>query len=231
MNKTLESLGQAIFKKWFIDDANPNWGNGFLGDLVENVVSGDWGKERPENDFNFEVFCIRGADVPEIKKSNCGNPPVRYIKDNQQKLLRDGDIVIELSGGTATQQTGRSVFVINQVLKRFDHPLICSNFCKILRTSDITYAPFVISVLNDIYSNDEIYQYESGTTGIKNLDIGGLLKSYPIRIPSADVLKRFNEAYLDLYKEIQQNGKENQLLSQLRDSLLPRLMSGKLRVT
>jgi type I restriction enzyme S subunit len=50
--------------------------------------------------------------------------------------LEPGDLIIEISGGSPTQSTGRMAFIINETLERFDNPLICSNFCKAVRLKD-----------------------------------------------------------------------------------------------
>lgn len=76
-----------------------------------------------------------------------------------------------------------------------------------------------------------MFSYENGTTGIKNLDINGLIQKEPIIIPPVEIALEFKKITQIYYEKIQSNGVESEKLSQLRDTLLPRLMSGELAIT
>ena len=80
---------------------------------IEKTISGDWGKDTPSGNNTEMVYCIRGADIPEVRAGNKGKMPTRYIlpKNYAAKQLVDGDIVVEISGGSPTQSTGRAAAV------------------------------------------------------------------------------------------------------------------------
>ena len=110
VNKNLEQQAQAIFKEWFIDNPENNeWSTGTFSELIKSTLNGDWGKEAPTGNNTEKVYCIRGADIPEVKAGNKGKIPTRYIlpKNFATKQLTAGDIVVEISGGSPTQSTGR----------------------------------------------------------------------------------------------------------------------------
>ena len=69
--------------------------------------------------------------------------PIRYIlPSNATKLLKPNDFVIEISGGSPTQSTGRIVQITEEIINRFDGNVICSNFChgvRILNKKYISY--------------------------------------------------------------------------------------------
>ena len=81
---------------------------------------------------------MRGADFPDIKEGRIGKMPIRYIleKNFQEKALCDGNIVVEISGGSPTQSTGRVVLADKGFIADCDNALICTNFCKSLEIKD-----------------------------------------------------------------------------------------------
>ena len=99
LNDNLEQQAQALFKEWFIDNPEKkNWSNGTFSDLIQSTLSGDWGKEVATRNNTEKVYCIRGADIPEVKSGNKGKMPIRYIlpKNYASKKLNAGDIVVEI---------------------------------------------------------------------------------------------------------------------------------------
>ncbi len=58
------------------------------------------GKEEKEGNYTEQVYCVRGADIPEVKEGNKGKMPTRFIlpKNYAAKQLVAGDIVVEISG-------------------------------------------------------------------------------------------------------------------------------------
>ena len=136
INDNLRQQAQALFKKWFVD--NPDailWKEGTFSNLIEKTISGDWGKDSPSGNNTEMVYCIRGADIPEVRAGNKGKMPTRYIlpKNYAAKQLVDGDIVVEISGGSPTQSTGRAAAVSDALLARYDKGMVCTNFCKALK--------------------------------------------------------------------------------------------------
>ena len=181
--------------------------------------------------YTQKVYCIRGADIPSIKYGYKGKMPTRYIleKNFLQKQLNSNDIVIEISGGSPTQSTGRCCFISNSIIERYDKGLICTNFCRAL-TSQKELSLFIYYYLNFLYEKGVMFTYENGTTGIKNLDLNNLINTELMIIPPKDLLSEFNLIACNTTNAIQRNGLENEKLSQLRDTLLPKLMSGEISV-
>ncbi|MBO7550623.1 MAG: restriction endonuclease subunit S [Fibrobacter sp.] len=235
INRNLEEQAQAIFKSWFVDfepfggEMPENWEIGKIGDLVERTINGDWGKAEPMGTNTEEVFCIRGADIPEVKKGNKGKMPTRYIlpKNYQQKKLEDGDLVVEISGGSPTQSTGRAAYISDALLERYNNKIVCTNFCKAIKFKN-NYSTYMYFYWIYLYDKGIFFSYENGTTGIKNLDVSGILENEEIIIPSIDFLSKFNAYCSAAFKRISANGAETEQLGILRDSLLPKLMSGEI---
>lgn len=232
INENLEEQAQALFKKWFID--NPDaalWQEGTFSDLIEKTISGDWGKDKPSGNNTEMVYCIRGADIPEVRAGNKGKMPIRYIlpKNFASKQLVNGDIVVEISGGSPTQSTGRAAAISSSLLARYDKGMVCTNFCKALKP--ITgYSMYVYHYWQYLYDRGVFFSYENGTTGIKNLDISGFIETEPIFIAPAELVKKFDTFCQSVFSKVYANGLESEQLALVRDTLLPKLMSGEIDV-
>ena len=256
INKTLEEMVQALFKRWFVDFEFPDengqpfksaggeleeselgpipkgWKVGNFFNLTNDSVGGDWGKDSTQGKYVCEVFCIRGADIPELDSGKTGKMPTRFIlqKNFEAKVLNENDIVIEISGGSPTQSTGRMVLISKELIRRFSNPLICSNFCRKISLKNEIYAEFLYMYLNVLYKNEVFFQFENGTTGIKNLDVNNLFDKYQIVLPNQEIVANFQSIIKESRRIIQENGRETQVLINIRDALLPKLMSGEIRV-
>lgn len=178
------------------------------------------------------VYCIRGADIPDVKVGNKGKMPTRYIlpKNFASKHLCPGDIVVEISGGSPTQSTGRVAAISQSFLDRYDKGMVCTNFCRAIKPKS-GYGMFVYYYWQYLYDRNVFFSYENGTTGIKNLDLSGFIATEEIVIPPADLIQQFDDYCQCVFDQTFANGLENEQLSTLRDTLLPKLMSGELDVS
>lgn len=227
INANLEQQAQALFKAWFVDNPDiSSWQEATFANLVERAVGGDWGKDLPSGNNTEMVYCIRGADIPKVRVGNKGKMPTRYIlpKNYAAKKLMDGDIVVEISGGSPTQSTGRAAVVSAALLSRYDKGMVCSNFCKALKPI-AGFSMYVYYYWQHLYDTGVFFSYENGTTGIKNLDIKGFLETEPISIAPVELVRRFDRFVRPLFSEVYANGLENERLALTRDTLLPYLMS------
>ena len=233
INNNLEQQAQALFKKWFIDNPeNVDWSAGTFRELIQSTLNGDWGKETPTGNNTEKVYCIRGADIPEVKAGNKGKMPTRYIlpKNLTNKKLEAGDIVVEISGGSPTQSTGRCTAITQSLLDRYDSSMVCTNFCKAIKHKN-GYSLFVYYYLQYLYEKGVFFSYENGTTGIKNLDFTGFIETESIIVPPFDKVQVFDDYCKSIFSQIFANGKQSEQLASLRDTLLPKLMSGELDVS
>ena len=243
INKNLEQYLFYLFNEYFMEfDFNEfsnsnktipsSWKLGCFNDIIDSLGSGDWGKEKQTGNYIREVYCIRGADIPDVKQGNKGKMPIRFIlpKNFEKRKLGENSIVIEISGGSPTQSTGRTVFITDNFLNRFDKDIICTNFCKVINPKN-EYAIFLYLYLNYLYDKDVMFAYENGTTGIKNFDIKSFISNFKIVIPSIEDIIKFNNLVQNVFDVIMHNGLEIEQLQKLRDTLLPKLMSGEIDVS
>ena len=199
--------------------------------LVDDIIGGDWGKESPQSEFTEETLCLRGTDIPNVQLGWLGKAPVRFLKAKalSRRALRPGSVVVEVSGGSPTQSTGRSALATQALLRTIEAPIVATNFCRIL-TPKPGWSDFVYGALRTSWDRGDFFQYENGTSGIKNLNLAHYLASTRLPAPSEKVLERFSFQANSLHSTQVTSARENESLSQLRETLLPQLMSGKLRV-
>ena len=257
INQELETIAKTLYDYWFVQFDFPDqngkpykssggkmvyhpelkreipegWGMTTFSSWISDNKTGDWGKETSEGNYTLEVDCIRGADINGLSGNGKTDMPTRFILEkNKNKLLTDFDIVIEISGGSPTQSTGRIVGISENVLNRFDLPLICSNFCKAVSLKEQeTFYNFVYEWKN-LYDNGVLFSWEGKTSGIKNLLFDSFVTNYQISEPPIDLMRQFFDYASSVDKKIQLLLKQNQELTQLCDWLLPMLMNGQVKV-
>lgn len=233
INDNLQAQVKALFRAMFISPEDRlSWESSTFSDLIESTLGGDWGKESPAGNNTEMVYCIRGADIPEVKAGNKGKMPTRYIlpKNYAAKRLLPGDIVVEISGGSPTQSTGRVAAISQSLLDRYDKGMVCTNFCRAIKPKS-GYSMFVYYYWQYLYDRNVFFSYENGTTGIKNLDLSGFITTEEIVIPPFELIQKFDDYCQTVFDQTFANGLENEQLSNLRDTLLPHLMSGELDVS
>jgi type I restriction enzyme S subunit len=244
-NATLEKIAQTIFKEWFVKfkvkseklkvnsktGLPEGWKMGKLGEFIKELISGEWGQDIPDSDFLERVICLRGTDLPDIKTGLLSRAPFRYLKKSKLEKVQvlNGDLIVEISGGTIGQSTGRIAYINQRVLNRISMPLVASNFCRVLRLKNISHRPFIYSYWEYFYGTGIFFNFENGTTGIQNLDLKGFLE-YDVVIPNKEAIEKYCIFADKIFEKIQNNNSQIQTLSKLRDALLPKLMKGEIRV-
>jgi hypothetical protein len=85
-------------------------------------------------------------------------------------------------GGTENQSTGRVTYINQYILGNSDLPMTCVNFCRILRLKNTDNSYFIYSLFEYLYKRKVLFNWENGTTGIKNLNLKALLKDFDLAI-------------------------------------------------
>ena len=172
-----------------------------LSEIVDVFISGDWGNKSLTSEAPHAVSCVRGADIVPISNNEFENIPLRYISERsfQKKLLQVGDIVIEKSGGSPTQSTGRAVYISKELLAKSVN-VVCSNFCVAFRVKNGWNSYFIYQYWQYLYNHGVFFNFEGKTSGIKNLQLDIALSTieiepYPIekQIAIANSLKTFED--------------------------------------
>lgn len=163
---------------------------------IATNVSGDWGKDEMTGNYTELIRCIRGADIPKVGIADYSGVPFRYVlpRNASAKQLKPGDIIIEISGGSPTQSTGRVCYVSDEMLSDLRIPVLCTNFCRVIRLNDTLLSKYVYDYLQLLYDRGYYFNLENNTTGIKNLLLGPFMNSIKILIPDdVSVISQYYE--------------------------------------
>ena len=247
-NATLETIGRAIFKHWFIDFEFPNeegkpykssggemidsefgkipkgWSVKRLNNLLKSIESG----RRPQGGIDQTLK----AGIPSIGAENVNGlgfyeySSTKYISQEyfeqmKQGVVKDNDVLLYKDGA----QLGRKTMFG----KGFPFSICCVNeHVFILRANEKLNQVFLYFWLdqNKITENIKNLNANSAQPGINKESVGTL----EIIVPEKRILNLFEKIIKFVIEKIFLNCLESQNLAQIRDSLLPKLMSGKVRV-
>lgn len=184
-----------------------------LFDIIEVFIAGDWGEETYSKETPCAVTCVRGADIIPISEYDFSAIPVRYISQQAyaKKCLQVGDIIIEKSGGSPTQSTGR-VSLVSQELLDHAGAVICSNFCTAFRVKKGWNPLYVYYYLQFIYNLGAFFNFEGKTSGIKNLQLDAAFAAIPTEDISESIQNNIVVILQGLEKKIAINRQINQNL-------------------
>ena len=199
-----------------------------FGSLLENTIGGDWGKEEEDEKHTENVFVFRGTDLPNVQKNEFDAIPKRYIAKNKlnSRNAKYGDIIIEVSGGSKNQPTGRSLLITKNLLCNFDLPIIPASFCRLFTPINEQIAVLMACHLKMIYTQGKTWEYQVQSTGISNFQTTNFLENELLVIPDENILNAFYEKVGVIFEKMASS--ENMLLSKTRDLLLPRLLNGEI---
>lgn len=226
INDNLAETANALFCKMFFSTSiAEKCDTGTFSQLIKETVGGDWGQEQPKGNYTSKVTCIRGTDIPALNLGSISAAPTRYIlpKNLSSKRITADNIVVEISGGSPVQATGRVALIPDAVLAHHKEELICSNFCRVMNVRS-EYLYFFFQYWTYLYRNGVMFNYENSSTGLKNFNFAAFVSEEKIQIPPIDIAKRFNAMLEPIYKEIFSVGFEIEKLGAARELLLPHLM-------
>ena len=184
-----------------------------IKDIIDFFISGDWGEETCSNETPCAVTCVRGADIIPISENDFSTLPIRYISQQSylKKCLQVGDIIIEKSGGSPTQSTGRVSFVSQELLDSAG-AVVCSNFCTAFRVKKGWNPLYVYYYLQFIYNLGAFFNFEGKTSGLKNLQLDAAFAAIPIEDISESIQNNIVAILQGLEKKITINRQINQNL-------------------
>lgn len=230
MNATTAALFPDSFEESELGLVPKGWKLVPFGELLIHTIGGDWGDEVPCEKNDTRVAIIRGTDIPDLQSGTANRVPVRYTSSKKlsTRMLQDGDLVLEVSGGSKDQPTGRALYITDLLLGQFDCPVEPASFCRLLRPTSADVGVLLAQQLSYIYSIGKTWEYQNQSTGIANFQTTHFLESELVAVPPPDVLAEFSAIIRPLIDRTHQSQVRD--LTLLRDTLLPRLISGQLRL-
>ena len=220
INNNLEQQAQTIFKENISKNCNYTK-NGCIGDYC-SVKSGFAFKGTWWQDYGVKVIKIKTIDNDTINFNDCSyvsDDKIQYAKDF---IVQGGDLLIAMTGATigkfAVIPKINEQLLVNQRVGKF-----------FLGTEPLNRLAFLYCSLKQQDIITEIINRGQGSAqpNISSTDI----MTTPCYLPNKCVIDEFNELCKPIFETIITNKYENEQLANLRDTLLPKLMSGEIDVS
>lgn len=193
-NKTLEAMAEALFRQWFVEEADAGWEEGKLGDLIHL----EYGKALKDE-------ARSGSGFPVVGSSGI----VGYHDDF---LVKGPGIVIGRKGTLGKVHYFPSNFF----------PIDTTYYVQSKRPSErLIFELFLLKTISFENMNSD-----SAVPGL-NRDIA---LSFELKIPPLKLVKQFSDSVSGVLNKYLANIEQIRSLESLRDTLLPKLMSGEVRV-
>ena len=229
INANLEQQAQALFKSWFVDfepfkDGEfveselgmipKGWRVGILDELCSFISRGLTPKyDETSEELILGQTCVRNNIV------TLNNARKHRPKTKNDKWVQQWDVLLNSTGIGSLGRVGIVYFNMDNVA--------IDSHITVVRTSCSLYRHYVGR--NLLSRQLEIENMAVGSTGQTELP-RDRVKAMPIIIPSHDALDKFNAIIESMAISMYSNIMESRRLATLRDTLLPKLMSGELKV-
>ena len=214
-NQTLEAMAETLFRQWFIEEAKEDWEEVHVKDFV-TLNKASVSKDYPYNEIAYlDTGSLTKGLISELQAYQLQEAPSRA-----KRLVRHNDILI------STVRPNQCHYGI--VSQPKDNLVVSTGFCTITCESISPY--FVYLLLTNTEMTEYLHSIAEGSTStypsLKPEDIG----SVTFQMPPKGLLQQFHKLAESYWQKIHSNHKQIQTLENLRDTLLPKLMSGEVRV-
>ena len=204
----------------WIGEIPSHWKIFVLKRIIRERKAGCWGNE-PSSFLNNNI-CLRIADFEysKLKFNTSKEYTIRGYKDSEveNRYLKNGDILIEKSGGGDKMPVGRAV-LYNLGMQN----VMYANFMEKISVKEIVLSSFLVYLLSCMYSKSAIWPYIKFTTGIQNLDLSSFLANEKIPLPpfyEQEIIANYIESKTSKIDEyIKEKEKEVQLLNELKEAI------------
>ena len=227
INDNLEQQVQALFKSWFVDNSNPNWEETSLSEVASFVGGYSYTGEELTDCSNIAMATIKNfgrnggfkADGfkeinPSAKLKECHYANLFDILVAHTDLTQNADVI------------GNAELLLTY--GKYDSIIFSMDLVKVLPKETFPYRFLLAAMLKNKLFKGHCLGYVNGTT-VLHLSKKAL-PDFEIRKPSDSESKMMDEVLASYYKRMAELLQENDRLISLRDTLIPKLMSGKLKI-
>ena len=218
INDNLEQQAQSYFQELFVDNADPEWAIGTISDLGTVVGGSTPSKAKPEYYTESGIAWITPKDL-SINKSKFvshGENDITELglRNSSASIMPEGTVLFSSRAPIGYIAIAAGEVTTNQ------------GFKSVVPKPEIG-TPFVYFFLKNTLP--VIEGMASGST-FKEVS-GSTMKNVPAVIPDAAILAKFSDFCAPIFAQQRTLEEQNQSLAKLRDSLLPKLMSGEIDVS
>ena len=218
INDNLEQQAQAIYHERF-ETVSPNdlpsdWRIVTLGEVA--TISNKSFNPLKEPEILLEYYSIPAFDEARFPVFELSTS----IKSN--KFIIDASCFMISKLNPTTKRVWKPYCLTGNA--------VCSTEFIVYKAKDKTITDFLYSVIDSNSFSDFMCSHVTGSTGSRQRTTPSDTLSYELILPSGDELAEFQSLVSPMYAQIRINAIENDRLKRLRDSLLPKLMSGEIDV-
>ena len=219
VNDNLEQQAQAIYHERF-ETVSPNdlpsdWRIVTLGEVA--TISNKSFNPLKEPEILLEHYSIPAFDEARFPVFELSTS----IKSN--KFIIDASCFMISKLNPTTKRVWKPYCLTGNA--------VCSTEFIVYKAKDKTITDFLYSVIDSNSFSDFMCSHVTGSTGSRQRTTPSDTLSYELILPSGDELAEFQSLVSPMYAQIRINAIENDRLKRLRDSLLPKLMSGEIDVS
>ena len=215
-NKTLEAMAETLFRKWFVEEAKEDWKEGVISDFAEHYKKSITPQKYPAELFSH--YSIPAYDNNKNPANEMGNE----IHSNKYVVPARCILFSKLN-----PHKDKRVWLI---LDDKQDNAICSTEFQIIYPKHSEYLYFLYGWLINKENYEEISSGVGGTSGShQRIDPKSI---FSFNCPNIDleVIQKYNKIIEPLYIKLTINQQQIRLLTQQRDGLLPKLMSGEVKI-
>ena len=216
-NKTLEDMAQALFRKWFVEDADEGWEVGKIEDLTVRMNSGGTPSTKEAKYYNGSINWFSTKELQDKFLYQSERQITSEGLENSSAKLFPRDTV--LMSIYAAPTVGRLGILDKQ--SSFNQAAV-----GLVAKKEIGYR-YIFLLLKNL--RKKFHGLASGAAQ-QNLNVG-LVKKFPILIPDQETIDKFNQSTQSIFDKVRTNQSQIRTLEKLRDALLPKLMSGDVRTS
>ena len=223
-NQTLEALAETLFRQWFIVEAKEDWEEIKLGELVE-IFNGVSYKSDDLNPSTTAMVTLKSFERNgEFRMDGFKEYTGKY---KETHLVEEGDLVV-----AHTDITQDAALIGNPVLVKshsnYNKLIISMDLVKVVSKNSNFTNEFLYLLMKTREFKEHALGYSNGST-VLHLSKKAI-PEFELKLPPNELVNSFTERVSALIKKQFVNQKQIQTLTQLRDTLLPKLMSGEVRV-
>lgn len=214
-NATLEALAETLFRQFFVEEAQDDWAEATVSDFADHSKTGVKPNENP--DILFSHYSLPAFDSGKVPVSEYG----RDIRSGKYKVPDNSILISKLNPEVSR------IWLIGKQESSFN---ICSTEFQVAKPSDPNHLPFLYCLFKSKMMRDALTASAGGTSKshqrVNPADIFG----YAFLRPPHDLIDSFAATTKPMFEKLLANQGQIQTLERLRDTLLPKLMSGEVRV-
>ncbi|OAV71462.1 EcoKI restriction-modification system protein HsdS [Bacteroidales bacterium Barb6] len=215
-NTTLEKMAETLFRQWFVEEAKEEWEETIL-DTVISIKGGTTPSTKESKFWDGDIYWTTPRDL--------SNQSTVFLFDTERKITQKG-----------LEQIGSGLLPVGTVLLSSRAPI---GYLVITEIPVAINQGYIAIICDKEVSNNFMYLWcKHNMEEIKNAGNGSVFQEISksvfrklcITLPPIEVLKRFDKTIEPSFNKIKANQIQIHTLTTLRDTLLPKLMSGEVKI-